>query len=123
MQAKTFFTIVGILAILVSIATWLMDLKGLVEPCIYCRTERTLIGVLGLMLLLPPTPFISRYINFVFGFFASHVASQQIFLSLEAHAFDLEFWMAIGALFLIIGLVILIYFKSKAPPQKNITQS
>ncbi len=44
---------IACLAIVISILTWWMDIAGVVYECPYCRTQRTVIGVLGLMLLLP----------------------------------------------------------------------
>ena len=44
---------VAALAIIISVATWWMDFAGLVYECPYCRTQRTVIGVLGVIMLLP----------------------------------------------------------------------
>jgi hypothetical protein len=45
--------VIALLAIIISIATWWMDIAGVVYECPYCRTQRTVIGVLGVVLLLP----------------------------------------------------------------------
>ncbi|MFC3095434.1 hypothetical protein DRW07_09035 [Alteromonas sediminis] len=45
--------VIALVAIVISIITWWMDISGLVYECPYCRTQRTVIGVLGMMLLLP----------------------------------------------------------------------
>jgi disulfide bond formation protein DsbB len=44
---------IGIATLLIAIATWVMDINGWVYPCPYCRTQRTAIGLLGIVLLLP----------------------------------------------------------------------
>ena len=45
--------IVGLLALLICAATWALDLTQLVYECPFCRAQRTVIGLLGLILLLP----------------------------------------------------------------------
>jgi len=45
--------LLAILAIIVSLATWGVDLAGLVYQCPYCRVQRSAIGVIGVILLLP----------------------------------------------------------------------
>ncbi len=39
-------------ALLICAVTWLLDLTDLVYHCPYCRTRRTAIGLLGLLMLL-----------------------------------------------------------------------
>lgn len=43
----------AIACLLISLATWGMDTLSVVVPCGYCRVQRTVIGLLGLVLLLP----------------------------------------------------------------------
>ncbi len=45
--------LIGVVAIIISILTWWMDISGVVYECPYCRTQRTVIGVLGVLLLIP----------------------------------------------------------------------
>ena len=45
--------LLAILAIIVSLATWGVDLAGWVYQCPYCRVQRSAIGVIGVILLLP----------------------------------------------------------------------
>lgn len=52
MQKNT-FTILGIIGIAICAAAWAIDIWGLVYACPYCRVERTVIGILGLALILP----------------------------------------------------------------------
>ena len=44
---------IALAAIVISIATWTLDLTGLVYTCPYCRVQRSVIGLLGLLLLWP----------------------------------------------------------------------
>ena len=43
----------AIAAIILSLLTWASDLGGWVYECPYCRTQRTAIGLIGILLLLP----------------------------------------------------------------------
>lgn len=45
--------LLGVLAVLISLATWTMEWSGVVEPCPYCEVQRTVIGLLGVLMLLP----------------------------------------------------------------------
>lgn len=50
---KGTFTLFGIIAIAICVVAWAIDIMGLVYACPYCRVERSIIGLLGLALLLP----------------------------------------------------------------------
>ncbi|MGL3822251.1 disulfide bond formation protein B [Sphingopyxis sp. R3-92] len=43
----------GIVALVVSLATWTMEWSGAVEMCPYCEVQRTVIGLLGILMLVP----------------------------------------------------------------------
>lgn len=45
--------VLAIAAIVLSALTWASDLGGWVYECPFCRAQRTVIGLLGLLLLLP----------------------------------------------------------------------
>ena len=45
--------LVGLAAIVLSGVTWGVDLAENVYQCPYCRVQRSVIGLLGLILLLP----------------------------------------------------------------------
>lgn len=100
--------IIGLFTILLSIVTWAADLTGWVGPCIYCRIERSIIGGLGIMMLLPEIPYFKRYFSLVIGFFGAQVAAEQIFLLLNQHSFDVELFLATCALSIIVAQVVLI---------------
>lgn len=102
MNIRALIVLIGIVSILVSITTWVMDLTGLVEQCIYCRTQRTVIGLLGIVMLLPAIKYLLAYIGYVLGFFGSHVASAQMFLNLRHEHFGLMFTLSSCALLWII---------------------
>ena len=72
--------LLGAIAILVCIGTWAVDLAELVYHCPYCRTQRSVIGALGLMMMLPhPGHWMSRYIGTVVGVLGLVVAVDQHF--------------------------------------------
>ncbi|MBU2970938.1 hypothetical protein KO527_16420 [Pseudoalteromonas sp. C2R02] len=72
---------IGFLAIVICIVAWTMELIGSVYICPYCRVQRTVIGILGVILLLPfASHWFVKYMAIIFGFFAAVVASNQHFM-------------------------------------------
>jgi hypothetical protein len=77
---STFRPIFGTICVLICIGTWAMEWTGVVERCPFCQVQRTVIGILGLLLMLPdPSNVVSRYLGALFGGFAFMVASVQHF--------------------------------------------
>lgn len=111
---------VGLAAIIVSLFTWTVDLTGLVYACPYCRAQRTTIGLLGILLMLPnPAHWVVRYLSAVLALFTLSVASTQHFagwIKILSGKFSwgeqwyVNPWMLSGfALFIITGLTLLIW--------------
>ncbi|MBA2709589.1 MAG: hypothetical protein H0U57_03230 [Tatlockia sp.] len=101
--------IFGILTLGVSLATWGLDFADLTIKCIYCQNERTMMGLLGLLLIFPVYPYITRYLAYVFGFFGASVAAQQIMLVYKnSGLFSFKFVLVASVLFIIIAQVYLI---------------
>lgn len=72
----------GTVSIVIFIVTWIIDLSGMTYPCPYCRTQRTIIGILGLILLMIvrlPQLF-TKYIVIVLGGYGFVVAAMQHFM-------------------------------------------
>ncbi|KID56195.1 hypothetical protein JF50_18140 [Pseudoalteromonas luteoviolacea] len=116
---------VAVAAIIISIAAWAVELAGVVYVCPYCRTQRTVIGLLGILLLLPSAShWISKYIALVIGFFGAVVAANQHFMgwkSISAGKFKFHEHIAMDPFLLsglamtgIIGLVFLNIKQTKA---------
>ena len=91
-----------------------MELAGAVYICPYCRVQRTVIILLGLIMMLPfSAHWISKYIGSVLGFMGAVVAVNQNFIgwvriSKSQFAFNEQLYMdpfllSGGALFIIIG--------------------
>ncbi|MDO6558701.1 hypothetical protein [Paraglaciecola chathamensis] len=128
LQLNTYSThskIVGLVAIVISLVAWTSDLSGMVYICPYCRAQRTVIGILGLMLISPAaTHWIAKYIGLVIGFFGATVAANQHFMGwkkISAGTFEFKenlvidpFLLSGLALFAIIGLTYLLLFSDKA---------
>ena len=128
LQLNTYSThskIVGLVAIVISLVAWTSDLSGIVYICPYCRAQRTVIGILGLMLISPAaTHWIAKYIGLVIGFFGATVAANQHFMGwkkISAGTFEFKenlvidpFLLSGLALFGIIGLTYLLLFSDKA---------
>ena len=111
--------ILGVLAILVAIVTWYLDLAGLVWECPYCRVQRSAIGIVGVLMLLPnPRAWWVRYGGVTICFLGAHVASAQIFLVFRnvtsgqpSNPWNLI--LATGALFCLVGQAFLLLSKEK----------
>ena len=114
--------LIGIAAILICLGTWAVDLMDLVYTCPYCRSQRTVIGLLGVLLLLPHAAiahWLVRWLATVLAVFGAQVASRQHFggwskISAGEFAFAEKWWidpflLSGVALFLIVGLVLLLW--------------
>jgi hypothetical protein len=108
------------LAIFICILAWATELTDLVYVCPYCRAQRTIIGILGLSLLLPnPRNWINLYFTSCIAAFGFYVASRQHFSGWKgimggsfewAEQWFINPWLLSGcALFIISGLVLLIW--------------
>ena len=71
----------GAIAIVIGVGAWVMEFAGTVYICPYCRVQRTVILLLGVILLLPaPRLWCWRYIASVLGLFGAVVAVNQNFM-------------------------------------------
>lgn len=111
--------LLGILAILICAVTWWIDLAGLVHECVYCRTQRTAIGIVGLFMVLPdPRRWWLRYPALCVGFLGAHVAAAQLFLVIRnlnagEPSNPLNLILATGALGVLIGQALLLWMPNK----------
>ena len=114
----------GLIAIIIGAGAWGMELAGAVYICPYCRVQRTVISLLGVIMVLPFCHhWITRYLASVMGFMGAVLAVNQNFMgwvkiSKGEFAFNEQlyvdpFLLSGGALFIIIGQLWLIL--SKAP--------
>ena len=107
--------IIGVLAIVICIVTWGIDLAGLVHECVYCRTQRTAIGVAGILMLFPdPRVWWLRLGMAAVCFLGAHVAAAQLFLVIKninagRNFGELNLILATGALFTLIGMALLVF--------------
>ena len=111
------FKLLGVLAILICVGTWTIDLMGLVHPCVYCRTQRTAIGIVGILMLFPnPRVWWVRWAGAAFCFFGANISVSQLFLIVKSvnagESFGvLNLFMASGALFTLTGQALLMFMK------------
>lgn len=107
----------GIFTVVLCLTTWALDLNQFVTQCIFCRNERTVIGIFGLMLILSAKPYLIRYPSLVFGFYGASTSAQHIMLIMNhGHFSSLQLPLTILALFIIIGQVYVIF---NLPLKKN----
>lgn len=118
---------IGIISILICLGTWAIDWLKYVPECIYCRFERTIIGLLGLIILFQFNKYLKSYISLVLGFFGAHLCTDQVFLNIQNDKINLTMViLASFALLIIIGQVWLIHYWSfyfPNPILKNIFSS
>lgn len=123
--ARGHLRLLGVLAILVCLVTWGIDLAGWVYKCPYCRVQRSAIGVVGALMLLPdPRVWWIRYGAVAVCFLGAHVASAQIFLVFRnltsgQPSNPLNLILAIGALFILVGQAMILF--TRAPGNNDTT--
>jgi disulfide bond formation protein DsbB len=114
--------VLGVIAIVIGLGAWGMEFAGTVYICPYCRVQRTVIALLGVIMVLPTTRhWILQYLASVIGFLGAVVAANQNFMgwvkiSKGEFAFNEQlyidpFLLSSGALFVIIGQLWLILGK------------
>ena len=112
----------GSLAIVIGAGAWGMEFAGTVYICPYCRVQRTVILLLGIMMLLPfAHHWVMKYFASVIGFLGAVVAVNQNFMgwvkiSKGEFAFNEQlyidpFLLSSGSLFIIIGQLWLLLSK------------
>jgi len=112
----------GLVAILIGAGAWGMEFAGTVYICPYCRVQRTVILLLGIMMLLPfAHHWVMKYFASVIGFLGAVVAVNQNFMgwvkiSKGEFAFNEQlyidpFLLSSGSLFIIIGQLWLLLTK------------
>mgnify|MGYP001170118213 CR=1 FL=1 len=117
--------LIAAIAILISVVTWVVDLAGWVYICPFCRAQRTAIGLLGLLMLLPDLRhWLVRWLAAVFGVFGLVVAVTQHFagwrrinageFTFGTPIFTDPFLLSGAAIFILTGLVLLLF--SWRPP-------
>ena len=71
---------IAIIAIAICVLAWVAEFADYVYVCPYCRAQRTVIGILGLLLLLPASShWTVKYIAIVIGFFGAVIGANQHF--------------------------------------------
>jgi len=117
--------LLGLIAIIIGAGAWGMEFAGTVYICPYCRVQRTVILLLGVIMILPFSKhWISRYVASVMGFMGAVVAVNQNFMgwvkiSKGEFAFNEQlyidpFLLSAGSLFIIIGQLWLILTEAPA---------
>ena len=111
--------ILGIIGIVIGVGAWAMEFAGTVYVCPYCRVQRTVILLLGCVMLLPsPRHWLAKYIASVIGFLGAVVAVNQNFMgwvkiskgefAFNENLFIDPFLLSTGSLFIILGQLWLI---------------
>ena len=115
----------GLIAMIIGAGAWGMEFAGTVYICPYCRVQRTVILLLGVIMVLPFSKhWISRYAASVMGFMGAVVAVNQNFMgwvkiskgefTFNEQLYIDPFLLSAGSLFIIIGQLWLILTKAPA---------
>ena len=117
--------ILGIIALVVGIGAWSLDWFELVYKCPYCRVQRTVIALLGIVMMTGSSDFITKYFVSVIGFFGAGVAMTQHFrgyLRMFKGEFEFHdpiyfdaFILSFFALFIIVAEVWIICLRKNSP--------
>ncbi|ALT00173.1 hypothetical protein AT746_19160 [Lacimicrobium alkaliphilum] len=111
-------------AIFIATAAWAVELMDWTYICPFCRTQRTVIGILGILLFFPaPLHWIARYVGTTLGILGLVVAGTQHFRGwarISAGEFSFNqpiyfdsFLLSGAALFIITGLMFLLFLADK----------
>ncbi|UXH99927.1 disulfide bond formation protein B [Photobacterium sp. TY1-4] len=76
--------LLGFGAMAVFLVTWGMDIFSVVDPCPYCRTQRSVIGLLGLLMIFRNPHWSLLHLGNIFAFYGAHVAALQHFMNWDA---------------------------------------
>lgn len=98
----------GWVAIAICAVTWWMDLAEIVKTCPFCRTERTAIGLLGVLMVLPHFRYITIFLTCLVSVVGLVTASQHLFLMIKNWHFSLNTPLVIIALCLLSGELLLL---------------
>lgn len=105
----------GFLTLAISAFTWWLDLSGIVPACIFCRTERTAMGLLGIMMILPHCRYLTVLLTCCFAAIGLHAVSAHLFLQLKQMTFTwLYTGLATSALLIISAQLIVIVERASA---------
>jgi len=121
--------VLGVISIVIGLGAWGMEFAGAVYVCPYCRVQRTVILLLGCVMLLPsPRHWIAKYVASVVGFLGAVVAVNQNFMgwakiskgefAFNENLFIDPFLLSTGSLFIILGQLWLILGSSATPIQR-----
>lgn len=118
---------IAVLAIVICTLAWATELAELVYVCPFCRAQRTIIGLLGLLLLFNPQHWFNRWISSSLAVLGLVVASMQHFkgwAKIMAGEFTWgDYWYANSwvlsgfAIGIITGLIL--YIWTWRPPQQT----
>ena len=122
--------VLGLIGIGIGLGAWGMEFAGAVYVCPYCRVQRTVILLLGCIMLLPsPRHWIAKYVASVVGFLGAVVAVNQNFMgwvkiskgefAFNENLFIDPFLLSTGSLFIILAQLWLILGSSAAPIQRR----
>ncbi|MEN5285921.1 hypothetical protein ABE494_08240 [Stenotrophomonas lactitubi] len=102
----------GAVCVVICIAAWSIEWSGYAYVCPYCRVQRSVIGILGLMMLVGrPRNFLACHLSLVMGGFAFVVAATQHFMGwkmISAGTFEFsEQWYLNSTLLSAVAMIIL----------------
>lgn len=108
-QLNQYGVAIGLFAIVCCLVTWGLDLSEMVIQCPYCRVQRTMIGVLGVMAILPKhRNGLLRYAAYSLTFFGADISVDQMFLSIKSGDFPTVNALLAMSAFTILGVLCIV---------------
>ncbi|MFA6036529.1 MAG: hypothetical protein WC748_00235 [Legionellales bacterium] len=98
----------GFVAIFIALFTWGLEWGNFVAQCPYCQVQRTMIGLLGILMVLPDYRYLSQFLTVIFGLFGTHVACSQIFAIVRDYNFNILLILAICAFCIMVGQILML---------------
>ena len=109
----------GILALLVAGVTWWLDLSEVVPACIFCRSQRTAIGFLGLLMLLPHYRYLTPMLTIAIASMGLHASCAHLLLHFKKMTFTWTYTGLATAALLIMSVQLIILIERGWKTHKN----
>ncbi len=112
--------LIGAVTLSVSLITWWMDLADIVSVCIFCRTQRTALGLLGLIMLLPHYRYLTILLASAVACVGLNASAEHLFLQFKRMSLSWTYTdLAMAALLIMCLQLIAIFEKDKKQQPKN----
>lgn len=106
---------IGLISILIYVVTQSLESLGFVHICVYCQTIRSCIGLIGVLMVLPICPIMSRLLTIMFAYMGAHVAAAGIFMNIQRATYVTSFTVLATCALFILAAQVMIMMGFKIP--------